>query len=498
MVFSQTEKQLAQITNLDLQLKYFKALEKKRDDDVLIDLPQSPVQLSMNSRVLNAGNWGHNFLNLDFLKSKYYSKGFIPDRKIIFIVVDTMAYPSHSALIPYAVDKKYMFDFTMDRDGIDDHGHGHHCSGIIIGYSNQYNLGVSHVKGFDTIDVFMGQKGLSSEGLGTSDSLSESILKSMDICKSDFPDYTPVFSFSWASSQLSERIKNAIEQVVKEGAFVVGAVGNSGVRRIDYPAALRDVLAVGSVDKSGKKSSFSQYGPELFTAAPGRDIWSCYKNDGQYVSWTGTSMATPMFASMVGHVLKFNPQIKTQEDLVLHIDSKFKDAGVEGRDHFYGYGYPMADTLLDTVNIKPDDKEDPKEEEPEPDKPKTKKRRTFDLHPSGNWEFNYSYRDQKEASISKLDVTEVDKSNTIIISDIEIRTKTHLYFDDVYDWIENILSDLVDKLTVNVPPEYDSYDVMFWTGKYLSYKIKEDYSFRGNIKKIHARDQSGRKIIIEY
>lgn len=498
MILSQKELQLSSNLNLELRLKYYRSLSLKTENDVIIDLPQDPVRVSTDSRVLNSGNWGYNFLNLNFLKESYYDKGFIPDRKIMYIVIDTMAFPSHSALVPYTIDKKYLFDFTIDKDGIDGHGHGHHCSGIILGHS-QNDLGVAHIRGYKTIDKLMSQKGLSSDGLGSSDALRESILKSMDICRSEFPDYTPVFSLSWASTSKSSKIANAIDQVVREGAFVVSAAGNAGVRRVDYPAALRTSLAVGSIDRSGIKSSFSQYGPEIFASAPGRDIWSCYKVDGQYVSWSGTSMATPHFAGMVGHVLKFNPQIESQEDLILHIEDKFKDTGKEGRDEFYGLGYPMSDTLLKEIQIDKPNEDDPVKEEPNPEKPKTRERRTLSLSMQGSWEFTWS-RSKEVSDLSVEDNFNKDKvkdSNVIIVTDLEIKTRSFLYFNDIYDWVDRTLSSIFDKMNLKVNHDFDNYDVVFWVGKYISHLLKKEYDIKGNVKSIKARDTSGRVIEIK-
>lgn len=514
MKFTAQEKAMASAANFELSLKYLEAV--REGYDVIIEPPKDSIQIAMTPRVLNAGNWGYDFLNLDFVKEQYYDKGIVPDRKILYVVIDTMAYPVHEALIPYSVDKKYCFDHTDDRDGIDGHGHGHHCSGIIMGQVNKYNLGVAHITGHKTKDLFMGQKGLASKGGGSSGWLKNALLKSLDICKTEFPDYTPVFSLSWGSNSKSSIITDAIDEIVRSGGFVCAANGNQGTNNIMWPAAHINVLAMGANDSNGQRSYFSQFGPETFSIGPGRNVWSCYKDRGTYASWSGTSMGTPHVAGMLGHVLKFNPQIKTQQDLVQLVDDKFKDAGEAGRDQEYGYGYPMADYLLKDVSL--DDKPNPPEEKPkpptpkptppdtpdekpEPDKPDVRDKRTLTLDFSGSWDLNWAGRSttstNKKPELSFIDHKKASTYNTLTLTDVKISTKTHLYFNDVYDWIDSSIGRAFLRTVLHVPSTWDSYDVALLFGKYLSHKLKQ-YDITANVKSFEARDMAGRLIKITY
>jgi subtilisin family serine protease len=75
------------------------------------------------------------------------------------------------------------------------------------------------------------------------------------------------------------------------GCVLVAASGNSGAVERFYPAALPDVIAVGSVDAAGKRSSFSSYGDHVALCAPGENIVSCGIEGLREGS--GTSYAAP-------------------------------------------------------------------------------------------------------------------------------------------------------------------------------------------------------------
>jgi subtilisin family serine protease len=78
---------------------------------------------------------------------------------------------------------------------------------------------------------------------------------------------------------------------VRNGCVLVAASGNSGVAERYYPAALPDVIAVGSVGENGRRSSFSSYGDHVALCAPGERIVSCGVTGLR--SGSGTSYAAP-------------------------------------------------------------------------------------------------------------------------------------------------------------------------------------------------------------
>lgn len=76
-----------------------------------------------------------------------------------------------------------------------------------------------------------------------------------------------------------------------KGGVVIFAAGNDAIANA-APAEYEQVIAVGSITKEGKRSSFSNYGNFVDICAPGSDILSTIPSNG-YASMNGTSMACP-------------------------------------------------------------------------------------------------------------------------------------------------------------------------------------------------------------
>ena len=82
-----------------------------------------------------------------------------------------------------------------------------------------------------------------------------------------------------------------IRYAARYGCVLIAASGNSGIEEKFYPAALPEVIAVGSVDGQGRRSTFSAYGSHIAVCAPGERIISAGRRG--YLASSGTSHAAP-------------------------------------------------------------------------------------------------------------------------------------------------------------------------------------------------------------
>lgn len=112
-----------------------------------------------------------------------------------------------------------------------------------------------------------------------------------------------------------EAFTEAVSYANKQGTIVVVAAGNSDSNAIDYaPANTPGVITVSAIDTLMRRASFSNtvQDLEMGIAAPGVNILSTYPKD-KYQFLTGTSMATPYVAGLVGVMKSIKPDLTTQE-----------------------------------------------------------------------------------------------------------------------------------------------------------------------------------------
>ena len=180
---------------------------------------------------------------------------------------------------------------TRQEDPMDDNGHGTHCAGTIAAVANNH-LGVVGV----TWNVkVMGVKFLGADGAGSD----FDAIRGIDYA---LREGASVLSNSWGGTGYVPELDEAIGRAKSRGALFIAAAGNESNdnegEEQNYPSSYEqeNVIAVMSIDPSGERSSFSNFGrTNVHLAAPGRDIFSTYPGR-RYKSLNGTSMATPHVA----------------------------------------------------------------------------------------------------------------------------------------------------------------------------------------------------------
>jgi subtilisin family serine protease len=120
-----------------------------------------------------------------------------------------------------------------------------------------------------------------------------------------------VISMSFSFSSYSAEMARAIRYANKEGVICVASAGNSGEDITVYPAGLNYVMGVASTSDYDTRSSFSNYGSDVWVAAPGEGIISTYPY-GTYSAGWGTSFSAPFVSGTAALLVGISPTVNQQ------------------------------------------------------------------------------------------------------------------------------------------------------------------------------------------
>ena len=132
---------------------------------------------------------------------------------------------------------------------------------------------------------------------------------------------------------------DAFLYAMQHDVVVVAAAGNrgSGTVEVGAPATMPGVLTVSGVNQSGVASfNASSQGITIGVAAPSEGLVGVVPGGG-YVTWSGTSGATPIVAGIVALVRAAHPDLDAA-NVINRIVTTARDAGPAGVDPTYGYG----------------------------------------------------------------------------------------------------------------------------------------------------------------
>ncbi|MFH0837402.1 MAG: S8 family peptidase, partial [Candidatus Aenigmatarchaeota archaeon] len=197
-----------------------------------------------------------------------------------------------------------------DNNPMDFHGHGTHVSGIAAAVTNN-SLGISGVCwNCKIMPLRAGFKYSDGNGYLSTTDIVSAIYYGTD-------NGADIISMSFGLTSSSSTIQNAINYAYSKGVVLIAASGNSNSATKQYPAAYDNVIAISSTDSNDAKSFFSNHGTWIDNSISGTSIYSTYFND-TYATVSGTSMATPMAAGVIGLILSHNSFTHDQIKTILH------------------------------------------------------------------------------------------------------------------------------------------------------------------------------------
>lgn len=215
-------------------------------------------------------------------------------------VIDTGVDHTLQDLKDVVLNKKGRNYVDRQQDAMDDYGHGTHVAGIIAAQAgNGYSM-----RGINQKTKILPVKVLDASGAGTNEGIALGIKYAVD-------QGAKIINLSLGGSY-SRTLEAALKYAYDKNVAVIAASGNDGAQAISYPAASRYAISVGATNALDVVSDYSNYGYKLDVVAPGSNIPSLVPN-GNVTYFSGTSMATPHVAAIVGLMKSANSTLKVEQ-----------------------------------------------------------------------------------------------------------------------------------------------------------------------------------------
>ncbi len=245
--------------------------------------------------------WAYDLLNLNSYHALLAKLR--PVRAARIVILDTGVDAKHEDLAANYISTQVNYDN-------DPRGHGTHCAGIAAAVTNN-GRGIAGMGGPENFTQISSIKVLTAGGIGTQATIIRGMLEAVDTG-------ADVLSMSLGgfSSQSKQRAYNqAVKYARDNGAIVVAAAGNSNMDAGGYsPVNAGGVIGVAAIDNLSLRAPFSNKMNRipLAVCAPGVDIYSTLPGN-KYFSYSGTSMACPLVAGLVGVLKSLDPSLDTPQ-----------------------------------------------------------------------------------------------------------------------------------------------------------------------------------------
>ena len=149
-----------------------------------------------------------------------------------------------------------------------------------------------------------------------------------------------VINISLGTRKGSQKLTDAVKYAVDKGSLVFASTGNTAKsgNDLEFPAATPGVVGVGGLDKEGKKTEESQYGPQVDISAPGEEmVHACGGKTGLCTSH-GTSDATAIASASAALIWSQHPKWTNNQVLRVMLNTISGPTDGNKRNDHVGYG----------------------------------------------------------------------------------------------------------------------------------------------------------------
>ncbi|MBA4538610.1 S8 family serine peptidase [Bacillus aquiflavi] len=257
------------------------------------------------------------------------------------------------------------FDATAGRTTpYDDHGHGTHVTGTMVGgeANGSNKIGVAPGAKWIAVKAFTSSGGTDRDLLAAG----EWILAPKDQNGNPNPEMAPdVVNNSWGGGPgLDEWYRPMVQTWRDAEIFPEFSAGNTnfsnpgGPGSIATPANYPESFATGATDINNKLAGFSLQGPSPYNeikpeiSAPGVNIRSSTPGNGYEGGWNGTSMAGPHVSAVVALLKQVNGNLTVDqiEEILMSTATSLTDSTFpESPNNGYGHGLVNAYDAVSSI-----------------------------------------------------------------------------------------------------------------------------------------------------